>query len=54
MFGYVLIGIGFEICLIAIVVIGNKRRPRMSYNDYLSKYGSIAPNGYGPGDIDKY
>jgi hypothetical protein len=48
------IGLGVAIN-VSIVIIGRslqKNRPKMSYNQYLQKYGSVGP--YSRSDASKY
>ena len=50
--GAFLIAIVIDIAIILIVRMIGKGRPKMSYNEYLQKYGSIGP--YSKSDTQKY
>ena len=47
-----LLAIIFDIAIIVVLRMIGKRRPRMSYSEYLQKYGGLGP--YDSSDISKY
>ena len=50
--GAILIAIVIDVAIILILRMIGKGRPKMSYNEYLQKYGSIGP--YSQSDAQKY
>jgi hypothetical protein len=50
--GAILIAIVIDVAIILIVRMIGKGRPKMSYNQYLQKYGSVGP--YNSSDASKY
>ena len=49
---YVLLGIGIDVVIFAVIYSLRNKGPRMSYSEYKQKYGSIGP--YSRSDASKY
>ena len=49
---YIVIAIAIYVGIFAVLRMIGKNRPKMSYNQYLQKYGSVGP--YNSSDASKY
>ena len=49
---YIVLAIAIEIGIVGVVLTLGKKRVKMSFNEYLQKYGSIGP--YSNSDVNKY
>jgi hypothetical protein len=49
---YIVLAIAIEVVIVAVVLTLGKKRVKMSFNEYLQKYGSIGP--YSSSDVNKY
>ncbi len=49
---YIFLGIAFDVAIFEVLYMIGKGRPKMSYNGYKRKYGSIGP--YSSSDLHKY
>ena len=49
---YIVLAIAIEIGIVGVVLTLGKKRVKMSFNEYLQKYGSIGP--YSSSDVNKY
>ena len=49
---YIVLAIAIEIVIVAVVLAFGRKRVKMSFNEYLQKYGSIGP--YNSSDVNKY
>jgi hypothetical protein len=48
----IFLGIAFDVVIFTALYQIGKNRPKMSYNQYLQKYGSVGP--YSRSDASKY
>jgi hypothetical protein len=49
---YIVIAIAINVSIFAVLRMIGKNRPKMSYNEYLQKYGSVGP--YSRSDVSKF
>ena len=48
----ILLGIAIDVVIIVVLIKIGKKRNRLSYSEYLDRYGDLGP--YDSSDIDKY
>jgi hypothetical protein len=49
---YVGLGLAINVAILIILRMIGKSRPKMSYGEYLQKYGSVGPSS--SSDVSKY